>query len=288
MNKEILEKCVVLIGLDGKAKDQISKSLAEKLGYKEVDLRLLEFCPYTTERIEVEIELAKRQLKELKTKLKFAIKPTRKEKIKNQIEQTKQYILDMHSSIPLREMFYYVSSFPYIGYDHKLANHIRENFDEKTYNVYLKNFENKLIKIISHATKEPYVIKMPASASNVLQSEEEVYYESENKKLSYWLHKNDKQKVVKDMEDAYSGYKNIVYLKQTPDKNASQIEREYLEDGQFESLANKTIDIDGVLENGIINQEKLDEVTNQIIGTLQFDITKCNADCDSEKIEKVV
>lgn len=289
MNKDILEKCVVLIGLDGKAKDAVSKNLAEKLGYREVDFRLMEFCPYTTERIEVEIELAKRHLNELKTKLKFSLKPTRKEKIKNEIEETKQYILDMHNRIPLRESYFYVNSFPYIGFDRNIEKYIKENHDEKTYNVYLKKFENKLFDSMTICTKEPSVFKMPASAANVLQSEEEVCYESADKKLSFRLFKNDKEKVASEMKKIYDKYKNVVYLSQDLTEKNTEIEKEFVTDGQFEELATSVVDINGLIdENEKVDEDKLNSVTDQIIFSIEHNVDDSKIVENNENNEKAI
>lgn len=287
MNQEVLDKCIVLIGLDGPVKDAVSKALSIKLGMPELDFRLLEFCPMTVERAEIEIELAKRHLTELKIKSKFAVKQARKDSIKNQIGITKQYISDMQNCIPLREKYYHLPNFVYLGYHDDIGEYLKNNYEPKVHNAYIKKMENKLIDLVAGYTREPHVIKMTASASNVLQTEENVYYESPNKKMCFTLHKNDVEKQVEDMKKCYSYYKNIVYIKQPiEDTNYMDysLDKEYLENGQFEQLATSVVDGSNLIQDGKINEDALDRVTDEIISYASFSISEDKKENDSQMI----
>ena len=289
MNKNILDKCVVLIGLDGRAKDEVSKSLSQKLACKEVDFRLMEFCPYTSERIETEIELAKRDLLELKTKSKFAVKPARKEKIKNQIAETKQFIVDMQNSFELRDMFLYVPNFIDMGYDRLLAKHLKDNYGEKTYIAYIKKFENKMLYSLAFTTKEPYVLKLPATAANVVQTKEDAFYESPNKNLCYTLYKTDKEKTIKETKEKFELYKNVVYLKQDTNELSTEIEKEFVTDGQFEELATSVVDINGLIDEcGKVDEDKLNSITDQIILSIEHNVDEGEIVENNKNNEKAI
>lgn len=277
MNKinkeEIYNRSIIFTGPMGAGKTLISRELENVLNLPVVSTDLLRHCPHDIKQIEER----KKEIDVERNYLKLKISSCADEKEKRELKQ-KLYDLNAefecrNRQIEMRNFLGDIKNYDDMGFDERATVYLRENFGEVAWHFYQKKFENALLEEIVNALPSPCILDLGGGMTISLDDDYKKLYSLfssidknlTEKHLCKDLHFNKIKTILKP-------FKNITYLK-LPDNYKSQKTRAsethlndiFISTGQYDKVATKTISVEGLIENGKINQTKLDSIISKTI-----------------------
>ena len=270
MNKEALEKSIVLIGPIGVGKSVIANELSINMGLDVISTDLLRFCPHNIEPLQQEnIELQK-QIDSKKTINLFLLNKSKK--IHNTIRNCEQKIHFNNKLIKLRTLLPNVPNYYEMGYRPEIAELISQNYGNIAWHCYNKEYEIKLMQAIVENLNEPLIIDTGGGVPNVLQNDREVALKDNNGKVYFSMGKNKTALIFDDIKKTFSNFGNVVYLKMPQriesEKAKDSLNESFIQSGQYEKLATQTISTENLIKNDKLNPERLKNIVCEIKGNV--------------------
>lgn len=271
--EEIYNKSVVFIGPMGAGKTLISRELENVLDLPVVSTDLLRHCPHDIKQIEERKKEIDVERNYLKLKISSCIDEKEKKELKQKLYDLNAEFECRNRQIEMRNFLGDIKNYDDMGFDERVTVYLRKNFGEDAWHFYQKRFENALLEEVVNALPSPCILDLGGGMTISLDDDYKKLYSlfsSIDKNLTEKHLCNDLH--FSKIKTILKPFKQIIYLK-LPENYKSQKTRAretplndiFISSGQYEEIATKTISVEGLIENGKINQTKLDSIISKTI-----------------------
>ena len=274
--KDFYEKSIVLIGPTGCGKGLISVKLAQKLKMPIISTGTLKYCPSTLEEIDAEIEAYTKLREDLKEEFRNVRDLRRRKNIRQESNLAKGCIQRLNKMAHARTLCPHVSNYEKLGYDVEVARRLGKKYGTVAWHYYQKQFEGQFLDEIMQDVWSPCILDVDGGLPISLEEQyakldKRFRATDENKYLLY----SDLDEIgFAKTYEKFLNFKHVVHLclpenyKNTMLKAGSEPLNElFIATGQYEQLQTSQVCVEGLVDYGEKDEERLEQIVDTIIKT---------------------